>query len=97
MNTTYGYRCTGTRLSTLSYIWVITGFFSLSAIKRDGCNVKGYMAWSLMDNLEWTSAYTQKFGIYRVNFTDPDRTRTPKKSAAFYHRLVTENIIPPAV
>ena len=67
-----------------------------TAIHRDGCDVKGYFAWSLMDNLEWTSAYTQKFGIYRVNFTDPERPRTPKQSAAFYNRLVTDNKLPPA-
>jgi len=44
-----------------------------------------------MDNLEWTSGYTQKFGIYAVNFTDDARTRRPKKSAAFYTRLIEEN------
>ncbi|XP_045173370.2 lactase/phlorizin hydrolase-like [Mercenaria mercenaria] len=66
----------------------------LKAIRLDNCNVKGYMAWSLMDNLEWTSGYTIKFGLYNVNFTDPDRPRTPKDSARFYTQLVKDNGFP---
>ncbi|XP_045170848.2 lactase/phlorizin hydrolase-like [Mercenaria mercenaria] len=66
----------------------------LKAIILDNCNVKGYMAWSLMDNLEWTSGYTVKFGLYNVNFTDPNRARTPKESARFYTELVNNNGFP---
>ena len=52
------------------------------------------MAWSLMDNLEWTDGFTVKFGLYHVNFTDPDKTRTPKVSAKFYTKLVADNGFP---
>ena len=63
----------------------------LKAIVMDGVNVKGYYAWSLMDNFEWSMGYTEKFGLYRVNMSDSMRERTPKKSAIFYRRLVQEN------
>jgi len=63
----------------------------LKAIKVDGISVKGYYAWSLMDNFEWAMGYTEKFGLHRVNMTDPGRERTPKESAFFYSRVIQEN------
>ncbi|EZA56631.1 Myrosinase [Ooceraea biroi] len=60
----------------------------LSAIYEDGCNMKGYAVWSLLDNFEWQSGYTESFGLVSVNFTDPERTRTPKWSMHWYKNLV---------
>ncbi|CAG5129141.1 unnamed protein product [Candidula unifasciata] len=63
----------------------------LKAIKLDGVRVHGYTAWSLMDNLEWTDGYTLKFGLYHVDFSSPNRTRTPRSSARFFREFIVQN------
>jgi beta-glucosidase len=39
-----------------------------------GVPVEGYLVWSLLDNLEWTSGFTQRFGIIHVDFDTGERT-----------------------
>nr|WPM03637.1 glycoside hydrolase family 1 [Phyllotreta armoraciae] len=59
----------------------------LSAINEDGVNVSGILAWSNTDSFEWTSGYTSHFGIIHIDINDPNKTRTPKKSAGFFRKL----------
>uniref|UniRef100_A0A915B4G7 Beta-glucosidase n=1 Tax=Parascaris univalens TaxID=6257 RepID=A0A915B4G7_PARUN len=63
------------------------------AINEDHCNVVGYTLWSLMDNFEWSSGYTFRFGIYHVDFDDPKRKRTPKKSAEWFMETIAHNAV----
>jgi hypothetical protein len=48
-----------------------------------------------MDNFEWHTGYHERFGIHRVNFSDPERKRLPKKSAKLYAKIVADNGFPP--
>lgn len=44
-----------------------------------------------MDNFEWASGYSERFGLHYVDFSDPARPRTPKDSATEYARIVADN------
>ncbi len=50
-----------------------------------GIPVKGYFAWSLMDNYEWAEGYKMRFGIVHVDYET--QIRTVKKSGAWYATL----------
>ncbi|VDP54748.1 unnamed protein product [Heligmosomoides polygyrus] len=66
---------------------------AVSKAITDGCNVVGYTLWSLIDNFEWADGYTNLFGIHKVDFTSPARTRTPKASAKLYADIVHNNSV----
>jgi beta-glucosidase len=51
-----------------------------------GANVRGYFAWSLLDNLEWSLGYTKRFGIVHVDFAT--QKRTLKRSAHVYRDVI---------
>jgi len=38
--------------------------------------------------------YRKKFGLFHVNFSDPDRRRTPKSSAHIFSKIITQRDLP---
>jgi beta-glucosidase len=59
-----------------------------AAIAR-GVDLRGYMVWSLLDNLEWSRGFSKRFGIVHVDFGS--QARTPKDSARYYARVIASN------
>lgn len=52
-----------------------------------GVDVRGYFAWSLLDNYEWAFGYDKRFGLVHVDYTT--QQRTIKDSGHWYRELIT--------
>ncbi|KAI4373689.1 hypothetical protein MLD38_011787 [Melastoma candidum] len=57
---------------------------------RDGVKVKGFFPWSLLDNFEWGSGYTVRFGINYVDYKDGLK-RYPKQSAVWFKNFLKKH------
>ncbi len=51
-----------------------------------GVDLRGYFAWSLLDNYEWSLGFSKRFGIVHVDYDTLERT--PKASAHFYSSVI---------
>ncbi len=56
---------------------------------QQGVDLRGYFAWTLMDNFEWGYGYGVDFGIHHVDFNTGERT--PKASARYLSQVIKEN------
>ncbi|KAF7840652.1 beta-glucosidase 46-like [Senna tora] len=64
----------------------------LDALKeaiRNGTDVRGYFVWSLLDNFEWISGFTNNFGLCYVDRTT--MKRIPRLSASWYKNFIQTN------
>jgi beta-glucosidase len=57
----------------------------------EGCDVRGYYGWTLIDNFEWAEGYRQRFGIVHVDFET--QQRTIKDSGYWFRDLIAKNEI----
>lgn len=64
-----------------------THFYAMEKAIREGVDLRGYFHWSLMDNFEWAEGYTARFGLFRVDFDDPERARTPTPGVAVFQEM----------
>ncbi|XP_063542085.1 myrosinase 1-like [Cydia strobilella] len=65
----------------------------LDVLDEGVVQIKGYMAWGFMDAFEWLEGYTERFGIYEVDFESAERTRTARKSALVAKHIIANRVV----
>jgi len=68
------------------HTYIASHISAVAEAMRRGVRVNGYFVWSLLDNFEWASGYTKRFGIVRVDYDT--QQRTCKDSALWYRDFV---------
>jgi beta-glucosidase len=67
--------------------WFILGHIEqIEKALAMGYRVEGYFHWSLIDNFEWLSGYSMRFGLYRVDFETFERT--PTEAVQAYREII---------
>jgi beta-glucosidase len=61
---------------------------SIAKAREAGVDVRGYFYWSLMDNFEWESGYSKRFGLIHVDYAT--QKRTLKQSAHWYRNMIAQ-------
>ena len=59
---------------------------ALLTAMENNVDVRGYFAWSLMDNYEWAEGYDMRFGLVHVDYST--QKRTLKDSALWYKQFL---------
>jgi beta-glucosidase len=68
---------------------------ALHQAMAEGADVRGYHAWSLLDNFEWAEGYNQRFGLAYVDYKT--QQRTIKESGHWYAKVAAGNCVGPKV
>lgn len=62
---------------------------ALHQAMQGGVDVRGYFLWSVLDNFEWSSGYSKRFGIVFVDYLT--QARTLKNSALWYRAMIARH------
>lgn len=75
--------------------WIVETLAGVRRAIDDGIDVRGYFAWSLMDNYEWNHGMSMRFGLYEVHPTT--KARALRDSGVAYAAIAKSRDIPPAL
>jgi beta-glucosidase len=73
--------------------WILGHLHQLHRAIEEGCDVRGYYHWTLVDNFEWTEGWTPRFGL--IEMDHKTQVRRPRPSAGMYGEIARSNAITP--
>ena len=62
---------------------------SAEKLREEGYDLRGFFVWSLMDNFEWISGYSKRFGLIYIDFDTLKRTK--KQSYYWYQQYIRKH------
>ncbi|MDA1168949.1 MAG: glycoside hydrolase family 1 protein [bacterium] len=62
---------------------------AIEAAQKQGCDVRGYLHWSLIDNFEWAEGFVPRFGLIEIDYATQKRTIRP--SAYVYKAIIEQS------
>jgi len=75
----------------LRSVYIKNLIFWIHQAMDEGCDVRGYLYWSLLDNFEWLQGYVEDFGLIHVD--DNTKVRTIRPSAYDYKKICEDNAL----
>jgi beta-glucosidase len=69
--------------------FIMDHLYQVSKAIQSGVPVEGYCHWSLLDNFEWDSGFTPRFGLYEMDYSN--MSRKPRPSALLFSKIAGEN------
>jgi beta-glucosidase/6-phospho-beta-glucosidase/beta-galactosidase len=75
--------------------WTVRTLSETRHAIRDGADVRGYFAWSLIDNYEWNHGMGMRFGLYAVDATD--KARAMRDAGVAYAAMSKARDVPAAL
>lgn len=68
----------------------LSGFIGwINKARKEGCDVRGYFAWSTMDLYSWINGYKKRYGLVYIDYENNNK-RIPKKSYYWYKKMIGE-------
>ncbi|XP_063541765.1 myrosinase 1-like [Cydia strobilella] len=65
----------------------------LDVLDEGVVQIKGFIAFGFMDTFEWTAGFSERFGLYEVDFESDERTRTARKSALVAKHIIANRVV----
>jgi beta-glucosidase len=77
--------------------FIVDHIEAMERAMKDGADVRGYLHWSLMDNFEWHLGFEPRFGLLRVDYTDPSRPFAETDGAKAYAEIIAAKGVTPTI